>query len=194
MAFSSSFWDLISQTPSLGLGTFAKTIAHSRIKSSLMQFEVFLKSEISTNIGFILFSLYSLSSSSFIFSPPNLFSISKASAHFEALSTFAFLFLFLFSFIIELQPMTFDFDNCVFYYQTKTPNKFWYKWRLNPKSFIQPLETLPVELTKTHNFCFLGRDWWWQTLLWNYEINFTNEFFCFHIRKIHFLAINPRNL
>ena len=53
--------------------------------------------------------------------------------------------------------MASDFNNYNFY-QTKTPNNFWYKWRLNPKSLIQPLETLLIELTKTYNFCFLGRD------------------------------------
>ena len=193
MDFSSSFWDWISRTPSLGLGTFVKTIAHSRIKSSLMQFEVFLKSEIRPTLA----SFYSPSipfhpqvSSSLL----QIYSQSPRCQRTLRLYQLLLFFFFFFSFIIEFQLMTFDFDNCVFYYQTKTPNKFWYKWRLNPKSFIQPLETLPVELTKTHNFCFLGRDWWWQTLLWNYEINFTNEFFCFNIRKIHFLAINPRNL
>ena len=38
----------------------------------------------------------------------------------------------------------------VLYHQTKTPISFWYRWGLNSKSFIQPLETLPVELTETH--------------------------------------------
>ena len=40
----------------------------------------------------------------------------------------------------------------VFYHQTKTPISFWYKWGLNHRSLIQPSETLPVELTGTHNF------------------------------------------
>ena len=38
----------------------------------------------------------------------------------------------------------------VFYYQTKTPIGFWCKQGLNPKCFIQPLETLSIELTETH--------------------------------------------
>ena len=40
----------------------------------------------------------------------------------------------------------------VFYYQTKTPIDFWYRWGLNPKFFIQSLETLLIELTETHSF------------------------------------------
>ena len=65
--FLSSFWGWISWKPSLGPRTFVKTIAHSGIKSSLMRFNIFLKYEISTNIGFIFFSLCFLSSLSFIF-------------------------------------------------------------------------------------------------------------------------------
>ena len=41
--------------------------------------------------------------------------------------------------------------NDSFFYQTKTPISFWYRRKLNPKSLIQPSETLPVELTGTHN-------------------------------------------
>ena len=37
-------------------------------------------------------------------------------------------------------------------HQTKTPFNFWYKRGLNPKSHIQSLEVLLVELTGTHNF------------------------------------------
>ena len=36
------------------------------------------------------------------------------------------------------------------YHQTKTPISFWYRRGLNPRSLIQPLETLPIELTGTH--------------------------------------------
>ena len=36
------------------------------------------------------------------------------------------------------------------YYQIKTPIDFWYKWRLNVRSLIQPSETLPVKLTGTY--------------------------------------------
>ena len=36
------------------------------------------------------------------------------------------------------------------YHQTKTPINFCCKWGLNPRSLIQPLETLPVELTGTY--------------------------------------------
>ena len=35
-------------------------------------------------------------------------------------------------------------------FQTKTPINFWCRQRLNPRSLIQPSETLPVELTGTH--------------------------------------------
>ena len=37
------------------------------------------------------------------------------------------------------------------YHQTKTPISFWCKRGMNPRSLIQPSETLPVELTETHN-------------------------------------------
>lgn len=40
----------------------------------------------------------------------------------------------------------------VLYHQTKTPISFWCRRGLNPKSLIQPSETLPVELTGTHNY------------------------------------------
>ena len=33
------------------------------------------------------------------------------------------------------------------YHQTKTPINFWCRQGLNPRSLIQPSETLPVELT-----------------------------------------------
>ena len=36
------------------------------------------------------------------------------------------------------------------YHQTKTQISFWCRRGLNPRSLIQPLETLPVELTRTH--------------------------------------------
>ena len=36
------------------------------------------------------------------------------------------------------------------YYQTKTSISFWCKWGLNPRSLIQPSDTLPVELIETH--------------------------------------------
>ena len=31
-----------------------------------------------------------------------------------------------------------------------TTINFWYGWELNLRSFIQPSETLPIELTRTH--------------------------------------------
>ena len=40
------------------------------------------------------------------------------------------------------------------YHQTKTPISFWCKRGLNPKSLIQPSETLPVELTETHTIIY----------------------------------------
>ena len=39
--------------------------------------------------------------------------------------------------------------------QTKTPIGFWCRRGLNPISLIQPLETLPVKLTRTHMFLIL---------------------------------------
>ena len=39
----------------------------------------------------------------------------------------------------------------VLYLQTKIPISFLCKWKLSPISLIQPSETLPIELTGTHN-------------------------------------------
>ena len=36
------------------------------------------------------------------------------------------------------------------YYQTKIPISFWCRRELNPRSFIQPSEILPVELIETY--------------------------------------------
>ena len=38
-----------------------------------------------------------------------------------------------------------------FYYQTKITIDFWYRQELKLKSLFQPSETLPVDLTRTHN-------------------------------------------
>ena len=38
------------------------------------------------------------------------------------------------------------------YHQTKTPISFWYRRRLNPRSLIQPSETLTIELTGTYYY------------------------------------------
>ena len=46
----------------------------------------------------------------------------------------------------------------ILYHQTKTPISFWCRWRLNSRSLIHPLETLPVELTGIHGvLCFVGQ-------------------------------------
>ena len=37
------------------------------------------------------------------------------------------------------------------YHQTKIPNGFWCRQRLNSRSLIQQLETLSIELTETHH-------------------------------------------
>ena len=34
-------------------------------------------------------------------------------------------------------------------------NQFWCRWGLNSRSLIQPSETLPVELTETHDYPFV---------------------------------------
>ena len=48
-------------------------------------------------------------------------------------------------------------DDCVLYHQIKTLINFLRRRKLNPITFIQPLETLSVELTEIHenNFTFL---------------------------------------
>ena len=48
--------------------------------------------------------------------------------------------------------MVFALDD--FYRQTKTPISFRCRWGLNPKSLIQPLKTLSVELTGTYKEMF----------------------------------------
>ena len=54
-----------------------------------------------------------------------------------------------FFFLREFQPMASAPDDAL-YHQTKTPIGFWYRPRLNPRSLIQPSETLPIEQTGTH--------------------------------------------
>ena len=45
----------------------------------------------------------------------------------------------------------------VLHHQIKTPINIWYRRGLNPRSLIQPLETLPIELVETHyNYWFLS--------------------------------------
>ena len=39
----------------------------------------------------------------------------------------------------------------ILYYQTKIPISFWCRRGSNFRSFIQPSETLPIELIGTHN-------------------------------------------
>ena len=39
-----------------------------------------------------------------------------------------------------------------FYHQTNSTISFWYRWGLNLRFFIQQLEILTVELTKTHPY------------------------------------------
>ena len=46
--------------------------------------------------------------------------------------------------------------NDVLYHQTKIPIGFWCRRGLNPRSLIQPLETLPVKLTGIHNRVAFG--------------------------------------
>ena len=43
-----------------------------------------------------------------------------------------------------------------FYHQTKTPISFWCRRRLNPRFFIQPSETLLIELTGTHYYAIIN--------------------------------------
>ena len=38
------------------------------------------------------------------------------------------------------------------YHQTKTPISFWCSRELNLRSLIQPSDTLPIELTRTHEY------------------------------------------
>ena len=68
-------------------------------------------------------------------------------------------FFFSFFFEKEFQLMAFTSDDNLWrlllmialYHQTKTPISFWCRQGLNHISLIQPLETLLVELTGTHN-------------------------------------------
>ena len=63
-----------------------------------------------------------------------------------------FLFIFWESFNLWRPPLIIA--------QTKIPISFWYRRRLNLKSFIQLSETLPVELTEIHNILFLNKSIW----------------------------------
>ena len=58
-----------------------------------------------------------------------------------------FIYLFYFYFYLF-----FMFLMIAHYHQTKTSIGFWCKRGLNPRSLIQPLETLPVELIEIHYF------------------------------------------
>ena len=51
--------------------------------------------------------------------------------------------------------MTFTSDDCALYHQTKTLINFRSKRKLNSKYLIQPINTLPVELTGTHELDLL---------------------------------------
>ena len=42
------------------------------------------------------------------------------------------------------------------YHQTKTPISFWSRQGLSPRSLIQPLKTLPIELIETHQFSYMA--------------------------------------
>ena len=53
-------------------------------------------------------------------------------------------------FFREFQLMVSTFDGSFLYHQIKTPINFWCRRGLNPRSVIQPSETLPFELTETH--------------------------------------------
>ena len=57
--------------------------------------------------------------------------------------------IYIYIYILEFQPMATAPDDTL-YHQTKIPIGFWYRRGLNPKSLIQPSETLPVKLTGTH--------------------------------------------
>ena len=53
------------------------------------------------------------------------------------------------------QPIVFALDNAL-YHQTKTLIGFWFSWRLNSRSLIQPSETLSIELTGDIQFYLLN--------------------------------------
>ena len=67
------------------------------------------------------------------------------SLFYSNVSTYHYLFFFKESFNLW-RPLLM----IALYYQTKTPISFWCRRGLSPRSFIQPSETLPVELTGTH--------------------------------------------
>ena len=63
------------------------------------------------------------------------------------------------------------------YHQTNTPISFWCRRGLNPRSLIQPSETLPVELTGTH--------------IITYYLKFIVKILCMN-HFFFFLRYNPR--
>ena len=71
----------------------------------------------------------------------------------------------------------------VLYYQTKTPISFWCRQELKSRSFIQPSEALPVELTRTHiyNINLIRRNWRFKKKklnnLWIFFLKFPSSLF-----------------
>ena len=60
-------------------------------------------------------------------------------------------FFFFFLFFLESFNLWRSFLMIDFYYQIKIPIDFWYRWKLNPKSFIQSSKTLLPKLTGIQN-------------------------------------------
>jgi len=78
----------------------------------------------------------------------NKFKIAKLTYPFHNLilvKQFKLVFLFLKFFFIEFQFITSALNNFVLYHQSKTPIGLRCRQRLNPKSFIQPPETLHAD-------------------------------------------------
>ena len=64
-----------------------------------------------------------------------------------------YIFLFIFYLFLASFNLWCLFLMIALYHQTKTPISFWCRRKLNPRSLIQLLETLQVELTGTHRLC-----------------------------------------
>ena len=57
----------------------------------------------------------------------------------------------IFFFFDRVQLMAFALDDHTHYHQTKIPIGFRCRWRLSYRFYIQQIETLPVELTRTYH-------------------------------------------
>ena len=77
-------------------------------------------------------------------------------------------------------------NNCALYHQTKTPISFWSRQELNPRSFIQPSTTLPVELIRYTLIIYRGicrTPYFFLNDLYLHSRKHLTQFYCFKKKK-----------